>query len=174
LDDTLRRNIAFGVRDNEVDNAAVAEALRMAQLSELAESLPQGLDTEIGERGIRLSGGQRQRVVIARALYRNPAVLLFDEATSALDNQTEREIAASIEALAGQRTVIIVAHRMTTVRNCDFVVFLAGGRIADIGSYDDLLARNPAFRELALTEKIESGENLGENGATRISPARIK
>ena len=150
LDDTLRRNIAFGIPDVEVDETAVTEAVRMAQLSELVARFPQGLDTEIGERGIRLSGGQRQRIVIARALYRRPSVLVFDEATSALDAQSERDIASAINSLAGEKTIIIIAHRMTTVRRCKFIVFLVDGRIADVGSYDDLLARNPDFSRLAL------------------------
>jgi ATP-binding cassette subfamily C protein len=153
LDDTLRRNIAFGVGDVDVDDAAVADAVRMAQLGELVQSLPHGLDTEVGERGIRLSGGQRQRIVIARALYRRSAVLIFDEATSELDQQTEREITTAIAALAGEKTVIIIAHRIATVRNCDLIVFLVEGRVVDIGSYDELLARNPGFRRLALTDE---------------------
>jgi len=152
LDDTLRRNIAFGVPDREIDEEAVAAALHMAQLGDLVATLPQGLDTEIGEHGIRLSGGQRQRIIIARALYRRPAVLVFDEATSALDNATEREITAAIDALVGQKTVVIIAHRMTTVRNCDLIVYLVDGRIADVGRYDELLSRNPDFGRLAATE----------------------
>lgn len=157
LDDTLRRNIAFGVADGEVDETAVADAVRMAQLTDLVASLPKGLDTEIGEKGIRLSGGQRQRIVIARALYRRSSLLIFDEATSELDSQTEREITAAIDALAGTKTIIIIAHRITTVRNCDTIVFLAGGRVADVGSYVDLLERNPDFRRLALTGDAGAG-----------------
>jgi ATP-binding cassette, subfamily B, bacterial PglK len=152
LDDTLRRNIAFGVPDRDTDEQAVLDAVRMAQLSDLIAGLPHGLDTEIGERGVRLSGGQRQRIAIARALYRRPAVLVFDEATSALDNRTEREITAEIDLLAGERTIIIIAHRMSTVRNCDFIAFLVDGRIADVGSYDELLRRNSDFNRLAATE----------------------
>jgi ATP-binding cassette subfamily C protein len=148
LDDTLRRNIAFGVADGEIDEAAVMEALRMAQLIDLVATLPQGLDTQIGERGIRLSGGQRQRIVIARALYRQPQVLVFDEATSELDNLTEVEIASEIEELSGQKTIVIIAHRMTTVRNCDFIVFLVAGRVVDTGTYEELLARNSDFRRV--------------------------
>lgn len=158
LDDTVRRNIAFGIPDEEIDNRAIAEAARMAQLSDLIENLPKGLDNEIGERGVRLSGGQRQRIVIARALYRQPAVLVFDEATSELDNLTELEIAAEINALAGQKTIVVIAHRMTSVRNCDIIVFLVEGRVADIGDYDELLARNTDFRRLALTKEHLPGD----------------
>jgi ATP-binding cassette, subfamily B, bacterial PglK len=161
LDDTLRRNIAFGLPDSEVDEAAVVETVRMAQLNDLVAGLPKGLDTETGERGIRLSVGQRQRVVIARALYRRPAVLVFDEATSALDNLTEREITAAIDALAREKTIIIVAHRMTTVRNCDRIVFLVDGKIADVGTYDELLARNPDFSRLALADNFNTDGSVG-------------
>jgi ATP-binding cassette, subfamily B, bacterial PglK len=161
LDETLRRNIAFGVPDADIDEQALAEALRMAQLNDLVDSLPKGLDTEIGERGVRLSGGQRQRIVIARALYRQPTVLVFDEATSELDNLTESEIAAEIDALSGDKTIVVIAHRMTTVRNCDVIVFLVEGRIADLGSYDELLARNTEFSKLALTDNSRPNPTSG-------------
>jgi ATP-binding cassette subfamily C protein len=166
LDDTLRRNIAFGVADERIDETAVAEAVRMAQLESLVASLPHGLDTEIGERGVRLSGGQRQRIVIARALYRRPAVLVFDEATSELDNRTELEIGAAIGALAGERTVVIVAHRMATVQNCDAVAFLVDGRVADCGRFEELLSRNVAFRRLALAA---AGDAVGDDGGPRLA-----
>jgi ATP-binding cassette, subfamily B, bacterial PglK len=166
LDDTLRRNIAFGVADERIDDAAVAEAVRMAQLDPLVATLPQGLDTEIGERGVRLSGGQRQRIVIARALYRRPAVLVFDEATSELDNRTEVEIGAAIGSLAGERTVIVVAHRMATVQHCDAVAFLVDGRVADCGRFEELLSRNAAFRRLALAG---AGEAVADDGGSRLA-----
>jgi ATP-binding cassette, subfamily B, bacterial PglK len=161
LDDTLRRNIAFGIPDADVDETAVADAVRMAQLGDLVAGLPRGLDTEIGERGIRLSGGQRQRIVIARALYRRPSVLIFDEATSELDNITELEISAAIEALAGQKTIVIIAHRMTTVRNCGQIVFLVDGRVADIGRYDELAARNQEFGKLTRAERMSAAAPTG-------------
>ena len=148
-DDTLRRNIAFGIPDAEIDERRVQRAARVAQLEEVVAGLPQGLDTFVGERGIRLSGGQRQRVVIARALYHEPQVLVFDEATSALDNQTEREIARAIEALHGAITLIVIAHRLTTVCGCDRLIFLDQGRVAATGSYDELLASHPGFRAMA-------------------------
>jgi ATP-binding cassette, subfamily B, bacterial PglK len=150
LDDSIRRNIAFGVPDADISESALTEAVRMAQLDDLVAGLPKGLDTEIGERGIRLSGGQRQRIVIARALYRHAAMLVFDEATSALDNLTEAEIASEIKALSGERTVVVIAHRMTTVRNCDVIVLLVDGQVVDSGTYQSLLDRNDVFRELAL------------------------
>ena len=148
LDDTLRRNIAFGVSDATIDDQRVARACTLAQLDELIRQLPQGMDTLLGEDGARLSGGQRQRVAIARALYNDPAVLVFDEATAALDNYTEREVTKAITALHGTRTVIVIAHRLSTVQGCDRLIFLQDGRIAASGSYDELL-RNPNFRAMA-------------------------
>jgi len=149
FDDTLRRNIAFGLRDEEVDAHRLAAAVRAAQLEEVVVALPDGLDSIVGERGIRLSGGQRQRVVIARALYGEPRVLVFDEATSALDNQTEREIARAVDSLHGAATLIVVAHRLSTVRNCDRLIYIERGRVAAIGSFGELLASEPGFREMA-------------------------
>jgi ATP-binding cassette subfamily C protein len=148
LDDTLRRNIAFGMPDPLIDEQRLARACTLAQLDDVVRQLPEGLETTVGEDGVRLSGGQRQRVAIARALYQDPAVLVFDEATAALDNQTEREVRRAIAAVHGQRTVIVIAHRLTTVENCDRLIFLQEGRIAAIGRYDDLL-RNPGFRSMA-------------------------
>jgi ABC-type multidrug transport system fused ATPase/permease subunit len=139
LDDSIRRNVALDIRDDRIDDTAIEEALRAAQLWEFVMSLPDGLDTETGERGVRLSGGQRQRLGIARALYRNPQVLVFDEATSALDSQTESEVVDAIERLRGERTVIIVAHRLSTVRHCDTLYMLESGRIVRSGSYDEVV-----------------------------------
>jgi ATP-binding cassette subfamily C protein len=149
LDDTVRRNVAFGVADAEVDDRRVMAALRMAQLAEVLAGLPRGLDTMLGEHGTRLSGGQRQRVAVARALYHEPEVLIFDEATSALDTPTERELIAALDALRGVKTLIVIAHRLTTVRRCDRLALLRDGRVAAVGPYDDLLARDPGFREMA-------------------------
>ncbi|HUE89951.1 MAG TPA: ABC transporter ATP-binding protein [Vicinamibacterales bacterium] len=148
LDDTLRRNIAFGVPDALIDEQRVARSCTLAQLDDLIRQLPQGMDTPLGEDGARLSGGQRQRVAIARALYSDPAVLVFDEATAALDNQTEREVTRAIASLHGTRTLIVIAHRLTTVEACDRLIFLQDGRIAASGTYDELL-RNAAFRGMA-------------------------
>lgn len=121
MDDTVRRNVAFGVRNEEIDDEKVWEALRKAQLEEFVKQMEHGLDTEVGEAGMRLSGGQRQRIGIARALYHNPDILVFDEATSALDNETEKEVMAAIDALHGSKTMIMIAHRLTTIENCDHV-----------------------------------------------------
>jgi ATP-binding cassette subfamily C protein len=149
LDDTLRRNIAFGVPDSLIDEQRLARACTLAQLDDFVRQLPQGLETAVGEDGVRLSGGQRQRVAIARALYQDPEVLVFDEATAALDNQTEREVTRAIDALHGQRTLIVIAHRLSTVESCDRLVFLRDGRLAGIGPYEELL-RDPRFKAMAI------------------------
>ena len=152
VDDSLRRNIALGVADDAVDDDRVNEVVRMAQLQEFVASLPQGLATSVGERGVRLSGGQRQRVGIARALYHRPHVLVFDEATAALDNHTETELLRAVEPLRGALTLVMVAHRLTSVRCCDRLVLLADGRVAGEGPYEQLLSDNAAFRRLAAAE----------------------
>jgi ABC-type multidrug transport system fused ATPase/permease subunit len=148
LDDTLRRNVALGLDDDQIDDAAVLDALRLAQLEGIVASTPDGLDLRLGERGARLSGGQRQRVAIARALYHRPEVLVFDEGTSALDTVTEAELVAALVALKGKHTVLTVAHRLSTVRQCDRIVLMREGRVADVGSYDDLVERNGEFRSM--------------------------
>jgi ABC-type multidrug transport system fused ATPase/permease subunit len=145
IDDTLRRNIALGIADAEIDEGRVQAAVRMAQLERFVTELPQGLDTSVGERGTRVSGGERQRVGIARALYHDPDLLVFDEATSALDLATEDAVAEAIEALHGKKTLLVVAHRLSSVRRCDRLVFIAEGRIRACCSYDDLLRDHPEF-----------------------------
>lgn len=127
-DDTIRNNVAFGIDREKIDDALVWEALEQAQLKTFVQSLPQGIDTMVGERGIKFSGGQRQRVAIARALYCDPAILVLDEATSALDNETESAVMEAIESLQGHKTLIIVAHRLTTIRSCDEVYEIADGK----------------------------------------------
>ncbi|WP_088034123.1 ABC transporter ATP-binding protein [Evansella clarkii] len=131
-DDTIRGNIAFGVDSHNIDDKEVWRSLEQAQLKEFVESLPEGLDTEVGERGVRLSGGQRQRIGIARSLYHNPEILFMDEATSALDNNTEKEIMKAIDGLKGEKTLIIIAHRLSTTENCDIVYKLNKGRLISI------------------------------------------
>jgi ABC-type multidrug transport system fused ATPase/permease subunit len=150
FDDTVLRNIVFGVEEEAVDRARVEQAARIARIHDfITGELPQGYETMVGERGIRLSGGQRQRIGLARALYREPSVLILDEATSALDGVTEEEV---MEAIAGMRdrvTLVIVAHRLTTVRDCDQIYLLDGGRITDQGTYGELIAGNHLFRGMA-------------------------
>jgi len=126
IDDTVRNNVAFGLQD--VDDQLIWEALEGAQLKEFIEALPYGLDTIVGERGVKFSGGQRQRIAIARALYNNPRILVLDEATSALDNDTENAVMEAVEALQGKMTLIIVAHRLTTIRNCDKIYEIKKGK----------------------------------------------
>lgn len=128
-DDTIRANIAFGVFEDEIDDEAVNRALKQSQLDEFIRTLPEGMYTYVGDRGIRLSGGQRQRIGIARALYHNPEILVLDEATSALDNETETAVMESIDSLQGMKTMIIIAHRLTTIRNADFIYEVADGHV---------------------------------------------
>lgn len=130
-DDTLRRNVAFGLPQAAIDDDAVWRAVRAAQLEQFVKELPKGLDTMVGERGARLSGGQRQRLGIARALYHNPSALILDEATSSLDTETERDVMEAVRALQGDKTLIIVAHRLSTVEHCDRIFRIDGGRVVD-------------------------------------------
>lgn len=155
-DDTLRRNIAFGVADAQIDDSKVAEAARAAQLDEFVRSLPEGYETQVGERGVRVSGGQRQRVAIARALYRGPDVVLFDEGTSALDNATEAAVVAALHQLRGTRTIMVVAHRLSTVRDCDNIIVVEKGRVVAQGCYEELLQTSSSFRLLANELKPQS------------------
>lgn len=141
-DDTLRRNVAFGLPKGEIDDAAVRAAIRSAQLEDFVATLPAGLETVVGERGIRLSGGQRQRIGIARALYHNPSILVLDEATSSLDTETEHGVMQAVQALQGEKTVIIVAHRLSTVEYCDRLYRLDDSRIVDQGSFHDVTGRS--------------------------------
>lgn len=138
-DDSLRRNIAFGLPVEEIDDAAVWRAIRSAQLEQFISSLPDGVETVVGERGIRLSGGQRQRIGIARALYHDPSVLVLDEATSSLDTDTERDVMDAVRDLHGKKTILIVAHRLSTVEDCDYLYRLESGKIIEEGSPDTIL-----------------------------------
>ncbi len=139
VDDTIRNNIAFGIRQEEIDDEMIWSALEQAQLKEFVENLPKGLDTVVGERGVKFSGGQRQRIAIARALYYNPSILVLDEATSALDNETENAVMESIEALQGHKTLIIVAHRLTTIKKCNKIYEIADGH-AILREKDEVLS----------------------------------
>lgn len=137
-DDTIRNNVAFGIDEDKIDEEKVWKALEEAQLAEYIKSQPEGLNTMVGERGVRLSGGQRQRIAIARALYENPDILVLDEATSALDTETETAVMESIDSLHGSKTMIIVAHRLSTIRNCDAIYEINGGS-AILRSKDDVV-----------------------------------
>jgi ABC-type multidrug transport system fused ATPase/permease subunit len=149
-DDTVAANIAFGVPAGEIDMAAVQRAAQIANLHDFVVSeLPEGYETRVGERGVRLSGGQRQRIGIARALYHDPQVLIMDEATSALDNLTERAVMDAVHNLGHKKTIILIAHRLSTVRECDTICLLERGRVAGQGTYEDLVAHNDRFREMA-------------------------
>ena len=128
-DDSIRHNIAFGIPDEEIDDDRISECIKEARLSDLISELSEGVETVIGDRGIRLSGGQRQRIAIARALYFSPEVLVLDEATSSLDNDTEAAVMEAIEALHGKVTMIVVAHRLSTIEKCDKVYRVEDGKV---------------------------------------------
>lgn len=154
IDDSIRRNIALGVADEEINEVVLARAVEAAQLGEFVRSLPEGVSTQVGNRGIRLSGGQRQRIGIARALYHDPAVLIMDEATSALDNETEQEVIEAIGRLRVGRTIVMIAHRLSTVRGCDRLYLLETGKVKDEGSIADLARRHDNLRTLATISPV--------------------
>lgn len=145
---TVRDNVAFAQDRDEVDDAQVRDVLAQAHLDDVVRRLPQGLDALLGPGGSDLSGGERQRLGLARALYRNPALLILDEATSALDNETEHRVTQTVAALHGRLTVLVVAHRLSTVRHADQIVFMDGGDVAATGTFDELRAGHPAFARL--------------------------
>jgi ATP-binding cassette, subfamily B, bacterial PglK len=162
-DNTVTNNIAFGVTEKEIDHDRVKRAAEMACIYDYIEDeLPDAYNTFIGERGIRLSGGQRQRIGIARALYRDPEVLILDEATNALDGETEDHVFKAVEMIAKTKTVIIIAHRLSTVKNCDLVYFLDKGEIIAKGTYDSLINDNQRFRRFAKLAKKASDRGLPE------------
>ncbi|GFE64897.1 ABC transporter ATP-binding protein [Litoreibacter roseus] len=148
-DDTIAGNIAFGVPADEVDRKIVAKVGKLAKLDEFVDKLPDGYDSVIGESGVRLSGGQRQRIGIARALYRDPAVIVFDEAMSALDTVTERAVLEAIDALQGEKTILTITHRLSTIIHCDQIYMMKDGQVVGHGSYDELIDQNSGFRALA-------------------------
>ena len=150
-DDSVARNIAFGVPDSQINPTAVERAARIANVHDfVVNELPQGYNTGVGERGVRLSGGQRQRIGIARALYHDPELLVLDEATSALDGSTEAAVLDAIEAVASTKTLVIIAHRLTTVRNCEVLYMLDHGRLVASGSYDELMEADKQFKRIAM------------------------
>jgi ABC-type multidrug transport system fused ATPase/permease subunit len=149
-DDTIRNNIAFGISSEKIDDNQIIQAAKLANIhSFILEELKDGYDTIIGERGIRLSGGQRQRIGIARAVYHNPSVLILDEATSSLDSMTENAIMDAIKNMVHKKTIIMVAHRITTVKNCDVIYIMEKGIIIDKGNYQDLYQNNSTFKKMA-------------------------
>jgi ATP-binding cassette subfamily C protein len=150
LDDTLRANIAFGLASDQVDETNLREAVELACIQDLVDSLPDGLDTVVGEGGVRMSGGERQRLGIARALYHRPEFIVFDEATSALDNVTERKFSDALDELHGRRTVIFIAHRLSTIERCDKIVLLGDGRVVAQGTYAELMENCDPFKQMAL------------------------
>jgi ATP-binding cassette subfamily C protein len=155
LDDTIRRNICFGIPDDQIDEESLQTAIETAQLREMINQLEKGDRTRVGERGIRLSGGQRQRIGIARALYHNPQVLVMDEATSALDNITEKYVINAIERLKGEKTIIMIAHRLTTVENCDTIHLMKDAHIIASGSFNELQHTSAEFRKMSLMREPE-------------------
>lgn len=148
IDDTIRRNVAFGLPDEEINDEAVWKALEEAQLAGFVRESTAGLETQVGERGVRISAGQRQRIGIARALYNNPDVLVLDEATSALDNETERLFVTSVHNLLRNKTLLVIAHRLRTVLDCDIIYFMDKGKILAQGSFEELLMKSEAFAQL--------------------------
>ena len=148
-DDTVTANIAFGIPTNQVNHASVVRAAKSAELHEFIKSdLKDGYNTTVGERGVRLSGGQRQRIGIARAMYHNPDILIMDEATSALDNLTERAVMGAIKTLSSKKTIILIAHRLSTVRDCDTIFLFEKGKLINQGNYQELLSTSTLFKKM--------------------------
>ncbi|MDR7252137.1 ABC-type multidrug transport system fused ATPase/permease subunit [Nocardioides sp. BE266] len=156
LDESLRDNIRFTAAPAPAPDPDLARAVEQAGLADVVADLPAGLDTEVGERGSRMSGGQRQRVGIARALYRNPTLLVLDEATSALDNETEFKVAQTMSTLRGEVTLVVVAHRLSTVKDCDTIVFLEDGKIRSQGSFSELRSNDSAFARLVALGSLDA------------------
>ncbi len=154
-DSTLAENIALGLPRNLIDLGIVRLAARQAQVADFIESRPEGYSAMVGEHGVMLSGGQIQRIAIARALYKQASILVFDEATSSLDNETEQAVMSCIENLGRDLTILIIAHRLTTIQNCDQIVELAQGRVVAQGTYDELMELSPSFRRMATARPLD-------------------
>jgi ABC-type multidrug transport system fused ATPase/permease subunit len=169
LDNSLRENIHFALANDPLLDDELAPVIHQAQLEDLVAELPEGLDTSVGDRGTRLSGGQRQRVGIARALFRRPSLLVLDEATSALDNETERRITNIIDSLHGDVAVVVVAHRLSTVRRCDQIAFVEAGRIASLGTFDEVRAMNPSFAHLVKLGSLDAPSPVPSPSAKRTT-----
>jgi len=157
-DDTIKNNIAFAVPENLIDDKKIVNAANLAELDDYISNLPEKYNTFVGERGIRISGGQIQRIGIARALYHNPEILVFDEATSALDNVTEKNIMSSIKTLSKKKTIIIVAHRLSTIKNCDQIYLIDKGKISAQGTYDELIKSSKSFYDMVYVDDFIKGE----------------
>jgi len=148
-DASIMENIAFGLSKNDIDISKVHRAIELSHLSKVIAELPKGVETMVGERGVQLSGGQRQRIGIARALYHDPEILIFDEATSALDGTTEKTIMDAIHDFSGLKTIIMIAHRLTTLKKCDLIYFIDQGRVVDSGNFENLINNNSEFKKMA-------------------------
>jgi len=157
FDDTVRNNIAYG--KDEINDEAIMEAARAAYAHEFVVKLPNGYDSLIGENGVKLSGGERQRLAIARALLRNPPILILDEATASLDTESERMVQMALANLMKDRTTFVIAHRLSTVQRADRIVVLAGGRVVEIGRHDDLLARGGTYQRLYQIQFLDHEDN---------------
>ena len=148
IDDTIKRNIAFGIPDNDIDEDRIQRAIQLTQLSDFITDLDLGVNSTVGNRGIRLSGGQRQRIGIARALYQKTEILILDEATSSLDMETEKKLMKDIESLRDNYTLIVATHRLSTIKNCDEVFLLSGGKLVDQGHFKELASRHNEFKTI--------------------------
>ena len=154
-DNTIANNIAFGVDTHDINQEAVEKAAKIANINDfVVNELPLKYQTIVGERGVRLSGGQRQRIGIARALYNNPKLLIFDEATSALDNNTEEAVMDATHNLKKETTIILIAHRLTTMKKCDIIFLLEKGKLVDKGNYEELTKKNPFFKNMQEKEQF--------------------
>ncbi|MEK9781035.1 MAG: ABC transporter ATP-binding protein, partial [Gammaproteobacteria bacterium] len=147
---TIAENIAFGISHDQIDLDQVKKVIKLAHLDKFIQTLNNGVDTKVGERGVQLSGGQRQRIGIARALYHKAEVIVFDEATSSLDGVTEKMIMDAIHDFSGKKTIILIAHRLKTVQKCDKIFFINNGKVADQGTYQELLENNEHFKKMAM------------------------
>ena len=144
-DNTIRSNIAFGLDDEDIDEEKIQDAVSQSQLRDLMHQLPEGLDTMVGEKGVQLSGGQRQRIAIARAIYRDPKILVLDEATSALDTESEKLIQKSISKLSENKTTIVIAHRLSTVMNADKIIVIDDGNVVECGKHEELIDNKSTY-----------------------------